>query len=238
MTLDTTINWQEIHPVWRKFEVTPLSEELHIIRIGISKNIKRILSHSDLLSKEDSKKSERIVREQDKHIFLASTLFKKILCGLYLGCEPQSVELEVNEFHKPKIRNQESIHFNTSHSGDWLVFAFSCNPCGIDVERINHDFDFSSVLDMSFHPDEIGFIQNSSQPPINFFRIWTIKESILKALGTGLTDNLKELNTLKELSKLPNKNDALHIKSFLIENDNWCSVCYSDPYAKIKYFEF
>ena len=100
MNFNQIIHWQEIHPVWREFEVTPLSEELHIIRIEISKNIKRILSHSDLLSKEDSKKSERIVREQDKHIFLASTIFKKILCGLYLGCEPQSVELEVNEFQK------------------------------------------------------------------------------------------------------------------------------------------
>jgi 4'-phosphopantetheinyl transferase len=231
------INWQETNPVWEKFVASPLLDELHIIRIGIADNLEKILPHLRLLTGEELKKSERFAREQDKYSFLASSVLKKILCGYYLGCEPHAVEFEMNEFQKPKIKNQENIHFNTSHSGDWLVFAFSGNPCGIDVERINPDFDYPSIFEMSFHPDEIDFIEKSLQPINQFFKIWTIKESILKAEGTGLMDNLNELNTLQDFAKLPSDTDTWYTKSLLIEENYWCSMCYKNASAKIKFFE-
>lgn len=238
MTFDTTINWQEINPVWEKFTKASLLDEIHVIRFSISKNVDWILSNKDLLSQNESEKLGRIVRKQDKDSFIASVVMKKILCGLYLGRKPQSVEFEFNEFRKPKIKNQEDIHFNTTHSGDWLVFIFSSNPCGIDIERINPDFDYPSVLEMSFHPDEIDFIQKSIQPVNQFFKIWTIKESMIKAEGTGLMDNLNELNTVKDFSKLPTGNETWQIKSFLIGGDHWCSICFGNLSQKVKFYEF
>ncbi|WP_113925698.1 4'-phosphopantetheinyl transferase family protein [Cognataquiflexum aquatile] len=237
MILDKSIDWQETNPIWEKFAASPLLDELHIIRIGIANNFEKIQRHTGLLTGEELKKSERFVREQDKYSFLVSSVMKKILCGHYLGREPKSVEFEVNEFNKPKIRNQENIHFNTSHSGDWLVFIFSNNPCGIDIEGINPDFDYKSILEMSFHPDEIDFIQKSNQPVNQFFKIWTIKESILKAEGTGLMDNLNELNTLQDFTKLPSNTDTWYTKSLLIEEDYWCSLCFKNASAKTKFFE-
>ncbi|MCH6234726.1 4'-phosphopantetheinyl transferase family protein [Cognataquiflexum rubidum] len=237
MILYKSIDLQETNPIWEKFATSPLLDEIHIIRIGIANNLEKIQRHTGLLTGEELKKSERFVREQDKHSFLASSVMKKILCGYYLGCKPQSVEFELNEFNKPKIRNQEKIHFNTSHSGDWLVFAFSGNPCGIDVERINPDFDFHSILEMSFHPVEVDFIQKSKEPINQFFKIWTIKESILKAEGTGMMDNLNELNTLQDFAKLPSNTDTWYTKSLLIEGDYWCSLCFKNASAKIKFFE-
>lgn len=237
MIFHKSIDWQDTNPLWEKFEASPLLDDLHIIRIGIADNLEKILRFTGLLSAEELKKSERFAREQDQHSFLASSVMKKILCGYYLGCEPESVGFEVDKFNKPKIRNQENIHFNTSHSGEWLVFAFSGNPCGIDVERINRDFDYKSVLEMSFHPDEIDFIEKSIQPINQFFKIWTIKESILKAEGTGLMDNLNELNTLQDFAKLPSNTDPWYTKSLLIEGDYWCSMCFKNASAKMKFFE-
>ena len=237
MILDKSIDWQETNPIWEKFATSPLLDEIHIIRIGIANYFEKIQRHTGLLTGEELKKSERFVRGQDKHSFLASSVMKKIHRGHYLGREPKSVEFEVNEFNKPKIRNQENIHFNTSHSGDWLVFIFSNNPCGIDIERNNHGFDYSSILEMSFHPDEIDFIQKSIQPINEFFKIWTIKESILKAEGTGLMDNLNELNTLQDFAKLPSNTDTWYTKSLLIEEDYWCSMCFKNASAKRKFFE-
>ncbi|MCR9016010.1 4'-phosphopantetheinyl transferase family protein [Aquiflexum gelatinilyticum] len=238
MSSNIIIDWQETNPVWEKFAVSPLLDELHIIRIGIANNLEKILRHTGLLSGEELIKSERFVREQDKYSFLASSVMKKILCSYYIGCEPQSVEFEVNEFNKPKIKIQKDIHYNTSHSGDWLLFIFSNNPCGIDVERINPEFDYISILEMSFHHDEIDFIQKSKEPINQFFKIWTIKESILKAEGTGLMDNLNELNTLQDFAKLPENTDPWNTKSLLIEEDYWCSLCFKNASSKIKYFEF
>jgi 4'-phosphopantetheinyl transferase len=238
MILNKSINLHETNPIWENFAKASLLDEIHVIRIRISQNLDWILSKKDLLSQNETEKSERFAREQDKYSFLASSVMKKILCGYYLGREPESVDFELNEFNKPKIRNQENIHFNSSHSGDWLVFAFSGNPCGIDVERINPGFDYPTILEMSFHPDEIDFIQKSKEPINQFFKIWTIKESILKAEGTGLMDNLNELNTLQDFSKLPTGIEAWQTKSFLIGGDYWCSICFEIPSQKIKYFEF
>jgi 4'-phosphopantetheinyl transferase len=237
MTFDITINLQQITPVWEKFTKASLLDEIHVITIRISENIEGILSNIDLLSQNDLKKMGRIVRKQDKDSFLTSAVMKKILCGYYLGCEPHDVEFELNEFQKPKIKNQGNIHFNTSHSGDRLVFIFCSNPCGIDIEIINPKFDYSSVLERSFHPGEIDFIQKSNDPISQFFKIWTIKESILKAEGTGLMDNLNELNTLQDFAKLPDNTDPWNTKSLLIEEDYWCSMCFKNASAKMKFFE-
>ncbi|MCL6261368.1 4'-phosphopantetheinyl transferase superfamily protein [Aquiflexum sp. TKW24L] len=237
MNLHIIIDWKDIDPNWKKFGKKNDLDEIQVFRFRISKNTDWILGNKGMLSQKESEKLARIVREEDKNTFLASTILKKILCGYYLGCEPQSVEFEMNEFQKPKIKNQENIHFNTSHSGDWLIFIFSSNPCGIDIEKINPDFDYPSVLKMSFHPDEIDFIQKSKQPEEQFFKIWTIKESILKAEGTGLMDNLNELNTLQDFAKLPDNTDPWHTKSMLIEGVYWCSVCFKNASAKMKFFE-
>jgi 4'-phosphopantetheinyl transferase len=238
MTAIKNFEWQATNPVWEKFTKASLLDEIHVIRFRISKNVDWILSNKYLLSQKESEKLSRIVRKQDKDSFLASAVMKKILCSSYLGCEPHSVEFELNEFHKPKIKNQENIHFNTSHSGDWLVFIFSNNPCGIDIEKINPDFDYPTILEMSFHPNEIDFIQKSNQPVNQFFKIWTIKESILKAEGTGLMDNLNELNTLKDFSKLPAENEVWQTQSFLIGGDYWCSICFANLSSKIKLYEY
>jgi 4'-phosphopantetheinyl transferase len=82
----------------------------------------------DLLSEVELKKSERFARQVDRSSFLASSVMKKILCASYLHIDPQAVEFEKNEYHKSKIKIRNDIHFNTSHSGNWLVFIFSSKP--------------------------------------------------------------------------------------------------------------
>ena len=232
------LDWEEINPVWEKFSEVSLLDEIHVIRVRISKNIDQVLNQKGLLSQTELEKLDRIVQIQDKNIFLTSTVMKKTLCALFLNCKPQAVKFEKNEFNKPLIKDSDIIHFNTTHSGDWVIFIFSANPCGIDIERINYDFDFSGVLKMSFHRDEIDFVQNASDKSLSFFQIWTIKESILKAQGTGLMDNLHELNTLQDFSNLPTGTDQWQTKCFKIEEKYWCSLCFKNPFTNMKFFEF
>ena len=93
---------------------------------------------------------------------------------------------------KPFFDKHPEIHFNVSHSGRWVVVALSEAPVGLDVEKMRNAN--LAVARRFFAKEE--YLQLIAQPPelqrSFFFDLWTLKESYLKALGTGLT---RPLNT-------------------------------------------
>lgn len=237
MTSNFKIDWRAISPTWENSESYQVLNNIHIIKVNIPKNIDFISERKYLLQEPELLKLNRIVRVEDKNIFLASSVMKKVLCGKYLNCPPEEVRFSENEFKKPLLINQPNFHFNTSHSGDWVTFIFSDSPCGIDIEKIKWDFDFDQVMEYSYHPQEIDYVLKSTNPHLSFFRIWTLKESLLKATGEGLIDNLPQLNMMKSNSKQEN-NDCWHVRSFLVEGDYWCSFCFKNLKSEIKFYEF
>ncbi len=87
-----------------------------------------------------------------------------------LGSE---VAFEYGEFGKPST---PGLEFSVSSSGDLAVFLLSSvGPVGVDVERIDPDFEFAGILDG---------VESSSE----FFRAWTRREAVGKAAGTGIAE--------------------------------------------------
>jgi len=83
--------------------------------------------------------------------------------------------------------------FNISHAGKLVVCAIANdNVIGIDIERpiplAIEDFR------RQFSDAEWAHIQRTSDPLRTFYEYWTAKEAVLKASGTGLTDELHLLN--------------------------------------------
>lgn len=59
-----------------------------------------------------------------------------------------------DEFGKPFLAGRENIHFNLSHSGEWVAAALDSQPVGVDVEAVEPlDFD---VLRTFFLPGNGG----------------------------------------------------------------------------------
>ena len=84
--------------------------------------------------------------------------------------------------------------FNISHSGDFILCAITEEgSLGVDIEQINvvELEDFNSVMT----PEQIQFIKNSTRPETEFFKLWSLKESVVKAVGKGLSIPLNELRT-------------------------------------------
>lgn len=80
------------------------------------------------------------------------------------------------------------IDFSISHSGD-MVWAAFCREAavGIDVEQI-HPLPDLFELAAQLHPLECAAIRAHPEPAraAAFYRCWTRKEAVLKALGQGL----------------------------------------------------
>ncbi|SMD41576.1 4'-phosphopantetheinyl transferase [Aquiflexum balticum DSM 16537] len=237
MTSNFSIEWNELTPTWKNFQVEPFSNEIHVVRINISKNLHQVSNHKNLLTYPEKQKLSRIIRQEDKNIFLCSQVMKRIVCGHYLNFPHDEISFDFTENKKPFISGQPDFHFNISHSGDWMTMIISKYPCGIDVEKIQPDFDFEGVIQLTFHPEEIGYIFQNPDQTKAFFRIWTIKESFLKATGVGLIDNLSDLNMMKNSTPLANLN-PWQIQSFIIDGNYWCSICYQAQNPKIKFYDY
>lgn len=91
------------------------------------------------------------------------------------------------EHGKPYIAGLEHIFFNLSHSGDYVVCAFSDSEVGMDIEKVGSVR--MGVARRFFHPGEIKKLEALSAELQDdlFFRYWTVKESFLKYTGSGLS---------------------------------------------------
>lgn len=96
------------------------------------------------------------------------------------------------------------FHFNISKSTTYLAFSFGPNPIGVDIETIKDFKPFMPIADQHFHENE-QLLLSEEKSPLSFFSIWTRKEAILKANGSGINDNLKNMDTTSESHQMDSR---------------------------------
>lgn len=139
-----------------------------------------------LLTPDENERRGRYMREADRTRFAGGRIYTRIIAGMYLSLPPEKVIIKTDENHKPFIDNPgRRLYHNISHSGDYILFAFSyCTEPGIDVEEITDKNDIDSICRV-FHPTERDILTGSGDHKL-FYRYWTAKEAYVKAVGRGL----------------------------------------------------
>jgi 4'-phosphopantetheinyl transferase len=120
---------------------------------------------------------------------LAYLLLKKGLREEY-GITENPV-FEYGEHGKPSIVGHPEIHFNLSHCKEAAVCVISNHPVGIDVESIREYRE--SLVRYTMNDDEVRLIESSEHPDVAFIRLWTMKEAVLKLIGTGISNDIKNV---------------------------------------------
>lgn len=77
------------------------------------------------------------------------------------------------------------LHFNCSHSGDYVACAVSTHEIGVDLERVRP---VRTRLLRTLTPEEAAWLRAQPDRDLAFFRLWTMKESWLKCHGGTLLD--------------------------------------------------
>ncbi|RIA78354.1 phosphopantetheinyl transferase [Anaeroplasma bactoclasticum] len=77
--------------------------------------------------------------------------------------------------------------FNISHCKNYVVFVISDNECGIDIEEKREVKE--SLINYAFSESDKELIKK----PEDFFLMWTLKEAIAKAEGSGLSGEIKNI---------------------------------------------
>ena len=98
---------------------------------------------------------------------------------------------DFGEHGKPFIVGHPEIHFNLSHCKEAAICFVSNRPVGVDVESVRKISD--SLLAYTMNDKELVQIHQAEDPKMEFVRLWTQKEALLKLTGHGLSNDLKDV---------------------------------------------
>lgn len=150
------------------------------------------------LSIEEKTKATEIRCRIQKKRYIISHGFLRFLLGECLSIFPSKVEYSYNKFQKPLCKQDPNLYFNMSHSNNYVCYVFSFNyKVGIDIEFINNIFKIEDLLPSIAAPEEaLAFDKPyEADKAYLFYKMWTIKEAFLKALGIGLSYPLSDIET-------------------------------------------
>ena len=120
---------------------------------------------------------------------LAYQLLKRGLKEIY-GIQENPV-FEYNAHGKPSIVGHPEIFFNLSHCKEAAICVVSDQPVGVDVESVR-SFN-ESLVRYTMNEAEVKAIESAKDQAVAFIRLWTMKESALKLIGTGISNEMKQV---------------------------------------------
>jgi 4'-phosphopantetheinyl transferase len=112
------------------------------------------------------------------------------ILGAALDCAPEAVVIETGEHGKPfVVEAHPRLQFNLSHCRDLALVALCAEgPVGVDIESADRARSLLGCEGSFCHPDEIeGLPANEDERAAALLDLWTRKEALLKALGTGMS---------------------------------------------------
>lgn len=181
------------------------------------------------ISKTRQEKIDRLRFQKDRNLSLGVSLLLNAGLLEYGLCEKDMTYL-TSENGKPFFKDHPEICFNLSHSGTKVMAVFSDREVGCDVEKKTEAN--QAAAKRFFTKEEYETLTALSDPALQtdlFFRIWTRKESFVKALGRGfsLSPNAFAVADPKIKDPATGKNFAfLDCDLFA---DYFASVCVESP---------
>ena len=102
------------------------------------------------------------------------------------GLRERDLETASGEWGKPWFSSRPDLHFNLSHSGFFAVCALSDAPVGVDMEQVRPVRE--ALVERVCTPREAALLpREAALRRDQFCRLWTLKESVMKYFGAGLS---------------------------------------------------
>jgi 4'-phosphopantetheinyl transferase len=122
----------------------------------------------------------------------------RLALGHCLSLPPAEVRIRTSDDGKPMLDRRQSDEwaFSVSHSDHTALIAIGrARSIGVDVEDIDGAMDWTEVIDLTFSPVAAAHLRslNPEQGRRAFYRGWTRKEAVAKAIGTGLLTDPRDI---------------------------------------------
>ncbi|WP_016909658.1 4'-phosphopantetheinyl transferase family protein [Streptomyces xiaopingdaonensis] len=145
----------------------------------------------EALSPAERKRADAFVFDRHRRQYVISHVFLRRVLARYSGTPERELAFRTGSHGKPRLASRTEsagLEFNLSHCGELALVGLGRRPLGVDVETVREGPDAVGVAGY-FHPAERRVLD--ALPPDRradaFFRGWTRKESVVKAIGRGLS---------------------------------------------------
>lgn len=142
-----------------------------------------------LMSPEKQQRVERFRFEDGKKRTVAGEMLARRMISGQCKIKEDKIVFKTSEKGKPYTKSAD-IHFNISHSDEFILCAVNDGPIGVDIEKIRDINEM--VIKHACNPKELEYVYEkgvSKQESLKrFFEIWTYKEACFKHKGTGIED--------------------------------------------------
>ena len=131
-----------------------------------------------------------------------------------------------NEHGKPSLTEYPEIKYNLSHADGIAVCLVSDSECGVDCEGVRPYR--PHVVRRAFSESEKSIIENASdtERDLLFFRLWTLKEAYVKAIGIGISYPLNTVEFSFDGDKIISSVKGYHFRQYILKDGKFIvSVC-------------
>jgi 4'-phosphopantetheinyl transferase len=149
------------------------------------------------LSRGEKDRANRFRRADDRSLFALARGALRALLSEATGTPPDKIAFAEGPHGKPYLAGTHGPHFNASHSGSWALIGFSnSRDIGVDIEFMRPAGGERDLARSFFSAAEYRSLEGLANGMLlsSFYKIWTCKEAVLKACGTGISEHLKDFS--------------------------------------------
>ena len=158
--------------------------------------------HKSLKLVDPARRSKvlRFSQPEAAALSLAAGILLAEVCAECLSLSPDEIRIAEDAQGKPYVIGAEGFFYSLTHTRGSASIAYGDVPCGIDGERIRYRAGDIRVIDRCLTADEKAYILGGHDAYCEdcaerFFRIWTMKESMVKQSGEGIRKRLSSYDT-------------------------------------------
>jgi len=158
------------------------------------------LNGSLMLSEEEQKRTEAFRFARDAASFVAGRHLQRCALSAYTGVAPVALMFTAGRWGKPDLvvpAGNQPLAFNLSNTQGLAVVAVSrdCHCVGIDAEPLSATIE-SQATTLICSTAEVATLSalHGDERRQQLLAYWVMKESFLKARGTGLAAELNQIS--------------------------------------------
>ena len=177
----------------------PSDHHCEVWQVRLSQAGSNLTALESILSPTERARAAAFLRPAPRRQFVVARAALRTVLGQCLGMDPTACHFSFNAHGKPSLvmpSLQSSLQFNVSHSGDVVLIAVADGVAvGVDVEAHRHIDDMAALAASILGPEDLvrWHADSAAEGAAAFYRVWTCKEAIAKAIGCGLTMDFKTL---------------------------------------------